>query len=556
MHNFLKTVRQEAGIGADASLNPYTAAALSVMPGLGQLYNGQKAKAFLFMDVAFVNFLLLGFVLLAQPLSRALSAISTEFHARANVDLIHSLQHVAPGSAISNIVLLLVLSFAIYAARDAYDTARTRQVKAIYPDSVIGMAEAASGSYLMHLAMMFTCAVLALFLLIPAPQRSQWIEIDMIPPSLVAKVPPTNKYATAPSPGTRTVTVKQPHPAPEEPSSAKYGQTNHALHKPVVSSPPSPSIAPTVTKPIAVPQIKPVMVSHPMSPMPQPLKISTNPTPLNIAPPVHPQVVPVASLPTPVRLNLSRINAQPAPTATPLERSKALSNVPLPSSLAHNNAGLAAPQPVAATASTSSMKSPVPGSGSSSTQSASSALSNAAGPMPSKAVPRIAFGGPAVMPSVSPGPSHVFNHPGTTTGDNPDPTVPGVGKGQQASPDNPPGGLTKGAGRNPPSMPIEVDFTKYMADLQRRIKSHWMPHKISMSNRVIVDFNISRAGELSELRLMHSSGTTIVDDAAMQAVRNSAPFPPLPEGADEKVLIQFTFDYNVFNGGNGSVIRY
>ncbi len=53
---------QVAGEGAPLR-DPFTAAALSVVPGLGQLYNGDSTKGFLFIDVAFVNFLVLCLIL-------------------------------------------------------------------------------------------------------------------------------------------------------------------------------------------------------------------------------------------------------------------------------------------------------------------------------------------------------------------------------------------------------------------------------------------------------------------------------------------------------------
>lgn len=77
-----------------------------------------------------------------------------------------------------------------------------------------------------------------------------------------------------------------------------------------------------------------------------------------------------------------------------------------------------------------------------------------------------------------------------------------------------------------------------MADLQRRIKRAWFPQ-----------------GELSDLKLHKSSGVAIADQAAMKAVQNAAPFRPLPQGSPENIDIQFTFDYNVFNGrGGGSFL--
>jgi TonB family protein len=94
-----------------------------------------------------------------------------------------------------------------------------------------------------------------------------------------------------------------------------------------------------------------------------------------------------------------------------------------------------------------------------------------------------------------------------------------------------------------------------MADLQRRIKKHWFPPKGNESKRVMVVFKVHSGGELSDLRIDHSSGVQIADKAALDSVQNAAPFRPLPAGAPDAVDIQFTFDYNVFNGGGHGTFR-
>jgi TonB family protein len=94
---------------------------------------------------------------------------------------------------------------------------------------------------------------------------------------------------------------------------------------------------------------------------------------------------------------------------------------------------------------------------------------------------------------------------------------------------------------------VDVDFGPYMADLQRRIKKQWFPPKNEESKRVVVVFKVHSAGEVSDLRIDHSSGSKLVDDAGLAAVKNASPLKLLPKGAPESVDIQFTFDYNVFN---------
>ena len=92
----------------------------------------------------------------------------------------------------------------------------------------------------------------------------------------------------------------------------------------------------------------------------------------------------------------------------------------------------------------------------------------------------------------------------------------------------------------------EPDFGPYMKELQRLIKMNWDPPKGNESKRVILLFTISRDGRLMSVKVHRSSGLQAADNAALNAVKLTAPFRPLPpEFKGNSVDIQFTFDYNV-----------
>jgi TonB family protein len=133
----------------------------------------------------------------------------------------------------------------------------------------------------------------------------------------------------------------------------------------------------------------------------------------------------------------------------------------------------------------------------------------------------------------------------------PRPQGGGGGEGIKGNPD----ANNNERGRPTAAAQADVDFGPYMADLQRRIKRAWFPPKGNESKRVVVVFKIHKDGTMSNLRLDHSSGLAIADQAALKAVENAAPFRPLPAGAQDDVDIQFTFDYNVFGGGGRGVMR-
>ncbi|OGH96717.1 MAG: hypothetical protein A2039_00880 [Candidatus Melainabacteria bacterium GWA2_34_9] len=96
----------------------------------------------------------------------------------------------------------------------------------------------------------------------------------------------------------------------------------------------------------------------------------------------------------------------------------------------------------------------------------------------------------------------------------------------------------------------EPDFGPYMRELQRRIKRNWHPPRGNESKKVVLLFKVSRDGRLLRLNVSKSSGVSDADDAALEAVKMSAPFRPLPpEYQGNDIDIQFTFDYNVFSVG-------
>jgi TonB family protein len=93
----------------------------------------------------------------------------------------------------------------------------------------------------------------------------------------------------------------------------------------------------------------------------------------------------------------------------------------------------------------------------------------------------------------------------------------------------------------------EPDFGPYMRELQRRIKFNWNPPKGNESKRVVLLFKIAKSGQLLSCRVFRSSGLPAADQAALNAVKLTAPFRPLPaEYKGSSIDIQFTFDYNVF----------
>ena len=90
-------------------------------------------------------------------------------------------------------------------------------------------------------------------------------------------------------------------------------------------------------------------------------------------------------------------------------------------------------------------------------------------------------------------------------------------------------------------------FNTYMLDMQKRIKLNWKPSKENVSKNVTLLYSINKDGSLKRYSVLKSSGNTKMDESAVEALKKSFPFKPLPKDfKGEYIDVQFTFDYNVW----------
>ena len=204
--------------------DPNVAAMLSIIPGGGQLYNGVTRKGLLFLGVTGINLLLLCVVVATDPILRALWDFGVANHMRPNVILCKTIQTAHLGSPVSIIYLGLILTFVAYAIRDAYDHAAMIHRRQIYPEYVIEMPEAASGSYIFHFALMVSCFILAFFFIVPLPPPSQVTDIEFVQnqPKVEHKVISKRKaeHNSENAGHHENKPVVAPSPAPKAPSKA------------------------------------------------------------------------------------------------------------------------------------------------------------------------------------------------------------------------------------------------------------------------------------------------------------------------------------------------
>lgn len=96
----------------------------------------------------------------------------------------------------------------------------------------------------------------------------------------------------------------------------------------------------------------------------------------------------------------------------------------------------------------------------------------------------------------------------------------------------------------------EYKYYGYMIRLKEKIEGIWEYPPDAAARGiygvVYIRFIILRNGELGEVKLLRTSGYKVLDDAAMKALKEGAPYWPLPEGwKEDSVTIPAQFIYNL-----------
>jgi TonB family protein len=101
----------------------------------------------------------------------------------------------------------------------------------------------------------------------------------------------------------------------------------------------------------------------------------------------------------------------------------------------------------------------------------------------------------------------------------------------------------------------DVDFADYMKNLLIKVRRNWyavMPEaaQLGTKGRVVVRFRIQKDGTLfvKEPTVELSSKDSELDKAATRAIKESAPFKPLPDAFHGPAIeLRFLFNYNMPN---------
>ncbi|MBF0627929.1 MAG: TonB family protein [Magnetococcales bacterium] len=91
-------------------------------------------------------------------------------------------------------------------------------------------------------------------------------------------------------------------------------------------------------------------------------------------------------------------------------------------------------------------------------------------------------------------------------------------------------------------------YSSYFARLKEQIQQGWIyptqAKREGLAGALSLRFTIERSGMITDIRVLNSSGVAILDEAALQAVRNITPFLPLPDDWElEKLHVKTIFEY-------------
>ncbi len=95
-----------------------------------------------------------------------------------------------------------------------------------------------------------------------------------------------------------------------------------------------------------------------------------------------------------------------------------------------------------------------------------------------------------------------------------------------------------------------IKYASYLEHIKNKIENVWAypaeAARTGQQGTLLILFSINKNGDLIRLKLIRSSGYPLLDRAALEAVRDASPFPPLPKRFNLDVLnIYATFEYDL-----------
>ncbi len=94
----------------------------------------------------------------------------------------------------------------------------------------------------------------------------------------------------------------------------------------------------------------------------------------------------------------------------------------------------------------------------------------------------------------------------------------------------------------------ELKYISYMTKIKRQIDLVWTYPTLAIERgeqgTLILQFTIVSTGQLKSVRIIRGSGSEILDNAAVEAIRTAAPYPVFPkEWKEEEITIAARMEY-------------
>ncbi len=90
---------------------------------------------------------------------------------------------------------------------------------------------------------------------------------------------------------------------------------------------------------------------------------------------------------------------------------------------------------------------------------------------------------------------------------------------------------------------MSVEEISYVAHVSRKIRKNWPKPEVDERKELTVSFLVDKDGEISELKVLKSTGSEEIDQNGLDAITKSAPFekPPEEMKTPKKLRLSFVF---------------
>lgn len=193
---------------------------LSILPGLGQIYNREHSKGLLFLAVTITNIAFCCLLLFPNHVTAVLGSIAQALAIQPKWDLKAAAEIAREGAPDLFIYVGCLALFAVYAYRDARSKALQRLKGVRHPMYQLTMSEATSGSFLGHYFALVLFMALVIFFVAPPGPVQQITDIELVPPA-PEPPPPKPKRPDPPKKVEEPIKIKQPKQEPKKPEPPK-----------------------------------------------------------------------------------------------------------------------------------------------------------------------------------------------------------------------------------------------------------------------------------------------------------------------------------------------